>query len=359
MYRADHLFGLYNQYGKALVNGGHSVTAGFLVGTPDPEIESHTQAQKCLFLEATPAQLKGARVSVIVKLLQVCRGAQFDAVICHRYKPLTVMAFASLFLKPVRIFTVVHSIGQFSRFSRRLFAFFFRRRLTYIAVSEAVRQDLLSALWGQPATSVLTLPNIIDLRQNVAEHMERSVAREHLGVSKAAFVVGTIGRLVRVKGHSELLNAFASCKDRMPGAKLVIIGGGALEDSLKKLAADLSISDDVYFPGEIKNARRFLKAYDIFVLPSLREGQGLVLLEAMAAELPIVVSDIPGIAEAEGPWMIRVPPQDPPALGNALVNVYRLGERERVRLGREGFDHLSETLTEERFARRLLSFLVS
>ena len=359
MYRPDHLLNLYNQYGKALGVGGDSVVAGYLVGEADANVEMRTTAERCLFFEFNSSRLKGTRLSVIISLWSVCRRERFDAVICHRYKPFMMMAVASIFLPPLKLFAVVHANGQFSRFGRRLLAFVFRRRITYIAVSEAVRQDILSNLWRQSPESVVTLPNVIDIEKHISEHVAKDVARKRLGIAADAFVVGTVGRLVEVKAQGDLLRAFALCRDRMPGAKLIIIGGGTLERSLKQLAEDLRIGDDVLFAGEIGNASRLLKAYDIFVLPSLREGQGLVLLEAMAAGLPIVVSDIPGVAEAVGPWTIRVPPQTPRRLADALLTLHRLGAEERNRLGQQGLEHLLGTFDQGRFQRRLRSFLTS
>jgi glycosyltransferase involved in cell wall biosynthesis len=76
--------------------------------------------------------------------------------------------------------------------------------------------------------------------------------------------------------------------------QLAILGTGELQEYLQRLAKELGVSDDVYFPGWQKNPFKFMARADVFVLPSLSEGFGLALIEAMACRLPVIATDCPG-----------------------------------------------------------------
>lgn len=110
-------------------------------------------------------------------------------------------------------------------------------------------------------------------------------------------LIGTIGRLHAQKNYEFLLQSFANTKHDLPNTELVIIGDGELHNKLKRQAQDLGIADAVHFAGEITGAARYLKAFDLFALPSLYEGVSMTLTEAVHAGVPILTSDVGGNAE--------------------------------------------------------------
>jgi glycosyltransferase involved in cell wall biosynthesis len=114
------------------------------------------------------------------------------------------------------------------------------------------------------------------------------------------FVFGTIARLIDEKNIQALIRGFALVRIKCPESSLIIVGYGPLLESLRNLAEDLGISKYVYFTGKQINAIDFLSKMDTFVLPSRTEGFGLVLLEAMSMNLPIIASRVDGIPEVLG-----------------------------------------------------------
>jgi len=118
--------------------------------------------------------------------------------------------------------------------------------------------------------------------------------RQLFGIEIADFVFGNIGRLHLQKGHQFLLRAFVNVDCR---ARLAIVGDGELRDELIALADELQISDRVSFLGARADMAEFLSAIDVFVLPSLWEGQPIALLEALALRKPCIVSNVDGISE--------------------------------------------------------------
>jgi CDP-glycerol glycerophosphotransferase len=103
----------------------------------------------------------------------------------------------------------------------------------------------------------------------------------------------TMGRLSPEKGHARLLEAFEEIRNKYKRSKLVILGDGPLRDELAALGEKLHIDKNIFFLGRKFNPFPYLKKADCFVMPSLYEGQGLVLLEAMTFNLPLVCTDFP------------------------------------------------------------------
>ena len=158
-------------------------------------------------------------------------------------------------------------------------------------------------------------------------------AREELGLPQDVFLFGTIGRLVKIKGHIHLLEAFKKLHDQQPKAHLVIIGEGKERNNLEKYIIQNQLSQVIFLPGEIINANRFVKAFDSFVLPSLEEGFGMVLLEAMAGKTPCIASNVGGIPTVLGDKGKLVPPADVEALANAMKTQHDLSSSEMQTLG--------------------------
>lgn len=124
--------------------------------------------------------------------------------------------------------------------------------------------------------------------------LDRVIARKIFNLDPTEFVFGNVGRLHEQKGHKFLLKAFAKMKAH---ARLAIIGDGNIRDELMLLADRLEIRDRVSFLGARDDIHEFLSAIDIFIMPSLWEGQPIALLEALAIGKPCIASAVDGIPE--------------------------------------------------------------
>jgi glycosyltransferase involved in cell wall biosynthesis len=141
-----------------------------------------------------------------------------------------------------------------------------------------------------------------------------------------AFVVATVGNIRRVKGHDIFVKAAASVAVQFPQVSFNIAGDVLEPDyfaELQTLIGDLKLSDRFHFVGGVKNLREYLSTADIFILPSRSEGFSNAIVEAMAASLPIVATDVGGNTEAvnDGVSGLIVPSEDPAALAAAITQL--------------------------------------
>lgn len=145
--------------------------------------------------------------------------------------------------------------------------------------------------------------------------------RAELGVGPGDYLVGNVGRLAPQKGQRHLVAAMPILLEQVPSAHLAIVGGGDLEPYLRGLAQDAGVSDSVHVLGPRRDVPAFMHAIDTFAMPSIWEGFGIVLLEAMAAARPVVASRVATIPEvvADGETGRLVPPGDAAALADALI----------------------------------------
>ena len=156
-------------------------------------------------------------------------------------------------------------------------------------------------------------------------------------------VLVCVARLVPQKGHIHLLRALVQVRGEVPAVRLVLLGDGTIRADLEQIVRDLALQANVCFAGWRTDAARLLGGADIFVLPSLWEGFGLVLLEAMAASLPIVASKVGAIPEivADNETGLLVEPGAEEALSRALIKLLA-SPALRVQMGAQGCRRLEQ-----------------
>lgn len=145
-------------------------------------------------------------------------------------------------------------------------------------------------LFGQNA-NFKVIYNAIELDRFGYNEGVRQEVRDELGVGETEFVFGHIGRFMKQKNHSFLIEAFAEIAKYAPAARLVLAGVGPLYDGIQKKVADLGISSQVMFLGQRSDPHRLYQAFDVFLLPSFYEGFPVVAIEAQASGLPCLIAD--------------------------------------------------------------------
>jgi glycosyltransferase involved in cell wall biosynthesis len=187
-----------------------------------------------------------------------------------------------------------------------------------VAVSEDVRNFLTKQV-GIKENHVRTIRNGIDVKAYAGRFGEDRVQEK----KRKNFVIGSVGSLYPVKGHTYLLKALAIVLKTRRDVVCRIAGQGQLLSHLQAEATDLGIANQVEFLGLRDDIPQFLQGIDVFVLPSLSEGLPLSILEAMAAGKPVIATNVGGVSEVieDRRTGFIVPPKDPEALANRILRV--------------------------------------
>ena len=176
--------------------------------------------------------------------------------------------------------------------------------------------------------------------------IDREALRTSIGVPVDVPLVGSVGRLSPQKAPLDFVRAAASVHARRPDIHFVWIGDGPLETATRSLVSELGLDSVFHFAGLRANISALLQVLDCFVLSSHWEGFSLVILEAMAARLPIVATRVMGTPEAieDGVSGLLVPAGDPPALAEALLDLMSDPERAKG-FGNQGRQRVERTFT--------------
>lgn len=309
------------QYASLFENTPYKVTTVFLTGKPNADVVKQCASDEVLFMNFTSNEIRGLKIKAIRELKLIAASRNFKFCIAHRFKPIWIASLAT----SLPIIGVHHAFGDYQRWGRKLFANWQKKRLCLLGVSNAVRDDIRTSLSSWEPERIETLYNRIDVDAVKGKLFSSKEARNALHLDPQAWIVGNVGRLHPDKDQATLLRAFALAKPDLPkNSQLAILGEGRLADQLRGLAKELGIAEHVLFLGQVEQARRYFKAFDVFALSSDREPFGMVLLEAMAASVPIICSDCGGGREVVKDVGILFPFGDEHLLAEALVRMSKL-----------------------------------
>ncbi|MCW8816356.1 MAG: glycosyltransferase family 4 protein, partial [Ignavibacteriaceae bacterium] len=254
----------------------------------------------------------------VLFIFKLFRKIRPDIIHTHLFQPRIYASIAHLFYRRAVLITQKHSIVNPKK--HNVFILFellsIRINKKVIAISESVKNSLTKYEFV-PENKIFVLPNCIDYQKYHNGKIRESIS------NKKELVIGTVGRLEPEKGLNYLLLAMKIILTRFPTVKLDIIGDGSALSELKNLSSKLNISNSVNFLGKFVDVIPFYNRMDIFVLPSILEGFGIVLLEAMAAGIPIVATNVDGIREVVINMRsgLLVPPKSPKAIADAITNL--------------------------------------
>ena len=207
----------------------------------------------------------------------------------------------------------------------------FNRADRVIAVSKSVKNFLVEKLKADEK-KISVIPNAIEIEDFEAPKRKNN-----------DLMVGTVGVLVKRKGQIYLIRAFARVVVSLPKARLEIVGDGPEKQNLLAEIKRLGLESKIQLLGRQDKPEKFLRSWDLFVLPSLSETFGLVILEAFAAKVPVVASKVDGIPElvTNGKTGYLIPAGDVEKLGKSIS--YLLAEnKERNRLSNQAFELLKD-----------------
>lgn len=274
------------------------------------------------------------------KLAKLVRDEGIDVIHAHTRVSQVAGAIAAK-LTGVAYITTCH--GFFKKRARGIFDTWGDK---IVAISDAVKEHLVCDL-GVKDERIEVIYNGVDIDHFTADCTAGEIenAKRNLGLKKGP-VIGTIGRLSSVKGQKFFIHAMVDVILKYPDAQAVIIGAGDEGVPLKNLARSLGISDSIHFLQSVSDTHSYLSIMDIFVFPSVKEGLGIALLEAMASGKACVASDAGGIRNAieDGVTGLLTPVGNSDAIGKAILQL--IGDSDtRKRLG-----HNARSLAIEKFS---------
>ncbi len=288
-------------------------------------------------------------------LARLLRRERIDLVHTHGYFASTFARIAARMAGVPAVIAHVHS--AYTDYSVRnmlieRFLSYFTDRI--VCVSSAV-EAFVTKTEGIAKKKTSVIYNGISAPDSPLSLEERNKLRLSLGLTPRDIIIAVVASLTRNKGHKILLEGFKEIWPKNPLPRLLIIGDGPERESLEAAAARLGIDQAVFFAGNRGDVRKLLQVCDILVLPSLhREGLGVAIIEAMAAGIPVIGSNLGGIPEAirDGENGLLTAPGDVFGLANAMKKL--IEDRElRVSMGSSGLQFYRGKFTLERMMRQI------
>jgi glycosyltransferase involved in cell wall biosynthesis len=191
-----------------------------------------------------------------------------------------------------------------------------------IAISPEVKDHLIRDFAVQEK-KIAVIYNGVDVEKFRMQSVEsKPEAKKNIGLGPGP-VIGIVARLSDVKGHLYLIQAMKEILVKIPQAQLLIVGEGKMKEGLVDLSKRLGIERNIFFVSSVKDTQAVLSIMDLFVMPSLQEGLGLGLMEAMAQGLAVVASDVGGIKslvkDGDNGFLVR--PKDSSGLAEKILDL--------------------------------------
>ena len=314
----------------ALKKKGTSVIVASSGGDLEPELKKinvpHMKLSMDTKFELSPKVLKSA-----VRLSGIVKSEKVDIIHAHSRVSQASSFFAS-HLAGVQYVTTCH--GYFKKRFRGIFDTWGEK---VIAISDAVKIHLENDL-NVKDDRIELIYNGVDIDRFSKRYSGEEISgiKKALGLEEGP-VIGTIGRLSSVKGQKFLVEAMREVVSKVPSAQCLIVGNGEEREALKRLAGTLGIENSTYFMPADPDTHKFLSIMDVFVFPSIKEGLGIALLEALASGKACVASDIGGISNIieEGQNGMLVPVGDFKAISGAITKLINDASL-RTKLGENG-----------------------
>jgi len=262
--------------------------------------------------------------AIIGEIARIARDGNYDILHLHGY---TSANFGRIAARKLGIRSVMHEHAILKIQPHQFIVDWMLKRKTdvAVAVSDAVKTFMGSGR-SVPLEKVKVIWNgvALDSFKNVDPEAAKSF-RQQFNIPFDATIVGTITRLREEKGNAPFLDAAKLVLEEFPDTHFVLVGDGPLKAELETRATQLGIRNRVVFTGFVANILPALESMDVVAVPSLREGFGLAMVEAMACRKPVVATRVGGMVEIaeDGKSALLVPPANGRALADAILRMLR------------------------------------
>lgn len=238
-----------------------------------------------------------------IEIYKLLKQEKPDILHVHSPKASGIGSFIGRLLKIKKIIYTVHgwSFNEDRPLTQKILIVFFSWLTTLLAtnvITISQKDRVQTEQFPYIGNKLVYIPNGIREHSTLREHPAREFLEHVTGVSlKEKFLVGMLGELNKNKGYIYAIQAMADIVRQHPDIILIIIGSGEQEEMLKKMIASLHLQSHVFLLGFIDSASQYAKAFDMFLMPSIKEGLPYALLELGMAGIPVVASAIGGIPD--------------------------------------------------------------
>lgn len=268
----------------------------------------------------------------IRKLSNYIKTNHIDIIHTHLYLPDIYGFLAKMAAPSVKLITTKHNTNDFrKKIHWGLLDYTLSLPASrIIAVSKSVK-EFISRYEFIPLERIKVIYHGVDVKR-FKEKKNLKRLRADLAIRKQNFVIGIVGRITKQKGHIYLLEAVHNLRKQVPRIRLLIVGSGELEESLKQYSRELGIEENVIFLGYRSDVADLYSLMDVLCLPSIFEGLGLVLVEAMLCNTLTIGARIDGIKEIiqDGTNGFLFSPRDTNALATLLYKIYKAGDSKEM-----------------------------
>ncbi|MBU0577182.1 glycosyltransferase family 4 protein [Patescibacteria group bacterium] len=275
-------------------------------------------------------------------LKKILKSDNFDLIHLHLWNPGSCRyAFFAAHHSNVPIVTTEHDPFELTGLKRLIKQNCLQKTAQTITISQD-NFRLLGEYYGVPKNRLALVHNGIEI-----DNFLDNINKANLPVQNGDTIITCIAELHPRKGHKYLLEAFKKLQAQVPNLKLILVGSGPIEDELKEQYT----SPSIHFLGWRKDIPQILKASDIFVLPSLKEAFGLVLVEAMASGILTIGTDNGGVRDIiqHGKTGLLVPPANSNKLAKTILTALQNPDQ-KSDIEKAAISHVQENFTAERMA---------
>lgn len=235
-------------------------------------------------------------LTILLKTISLFKYRKIDIIHSHRYKENLLALLAGRLLGISKLITTVHGLPEVAydtgsensiSWKMKVDYYILKKKFTVVAVSEAMKKVFVDK-WG-------FIPDKIKVIHNGIDASNFFIAKKFF--SGTVLHIGTVGRLVPVKGFDLFLEIAKEIRKNVKGIKFSILGEGPMKDFLKKKAEELGLNGLVEFKGYLNNPLSYYHGLDIFINTSFHEGIPMSILEAMGCGVPVIAAKVGGIPE--------------------------------------------------------------
>ena len=254
----------------------------FLCYLPSPlkaEFERYGAVVECLDSASPVAIIRGA--------IRLAHAYEADAICTHFTRPL-VTGYVAAKAAGLPVIHNEHCSANYQRGLGRIISKLMLPRVQSITCNSNYTLNSVRQAYALPSERLVTIHNPVEKRECATTHHD---IRKALGFSVDELVIGHVGGMIPQRDQATLIRAFARVRLDHPDSRLVLIGDGRIRADLESLAARHQLTSSVVFTGYTDKIGAYLDAIDVYVNPTLDEGFGIAVVEAMLSGIPVVLSD--------------------------------------------------------------------